>query len=60
MPIGIIRCISDLADGGAQEYYAAFKKKAADKAAEIVLKALKKIEKKDTRKRTLVLKYNLW
>ncbi len=44
VPIGIIRCISDLADGGAQEDYAAFEKKAADKAAEIVLKALKKIE----------------
>ena len=47
MAIGIIRCISDLADGGAQEYYAAFKKNAADKAAEIALKALRKMEKGD-------------
>ena len=27
MPIGIIRCISDLADGGTQEDYATFEKK---------------------------------
>ena len=45
MPIGIIRCISDLADGSAQEDYAAFEKKAADKAAEIVMRALWKIKK---------------
>ncbi len=45
VPIGIVRCISDLADGGAQEDYAAFEKKAADKAAEIVMRALRKIKK---------------
>lgn len=49
MPIGIIRCISDLADGGTQEDYAAFKK-AADKAAEIVMQALRKMEKGDEEK----------
>ena len=50
MPIGIIRCIFDLADGGAREDYATFEKKAADKAAEIVMQALRKMEKGDEEK----------
>ena len=44
VPIGVIRCISDLADSSAQEDYAAFEKKAADKAEEIVMRALRKIK----------------
>lgn len=44
IPIGVIRCISDLADGEAHEDYAEFEKKASDFAAEIVMNALKKAE----------------
>ena len=44
VPIGVIRCISDLADGSAQEDYGAFEKKAADKAAKIVMQALLKMK----------------
>mgnify|MGYP004570568441 FL=1 len=42
VPIAVVRCISDLADGDAHEDYAEFEKKASDIAAEIVMNALKK------------------
>ena len=41
VPIAVVRCISDLADGDAHEDYAEFEKKASDIAAEIVMNALK-------------------
>ncbi len=43
IPTGILRCISDLADGDAHGDYATFEQKAADKAAEIVIKAVCKV-----------------
>lgn len=43
VPIAVVRCISDLADGDAHEDYAEFEKKASDIAAEIVMNALKKV-----------------
>lgn len=43
MPIAVIRCISDLADGAAHGDYDEFEKKASDIAAGIVMKTLKKM-----------------
>ena len=43
IPFGVIRCISDLADGDATEDYDGFEEKAAIKAADIVQNALSKI-----------------
>ena len=40
VPFAIIRCISDLADNGAEESYDAFEKKAAEKSAKIILKTI--------------------
>jgi len=43
IPIAVVRCISDLADGAAHEDYDEFEKKASDTAAEIVMRILKKM-----------------
>lgn len=43
IPFGVIRCISDLADGNASEDYFDFEKVAAKKAGEIVIKSIKKL-----------------
>ncbi|MBE5962091.1 MAG: 5'-methylthioadenosine/adenosylhomocysteine nucleosidase [Lachnospiraceae bacterium] len=43
IPFGVIRCISDLADGDATEDYSGFEQKAAVKASEIVQKTLRRI-----------------
>ena len=43
IPIVVVRCISDLADGAAHEDYDEFEKKASDTAAEIVMRTLKKM-----------------
>lgn len=43
IPIAVVRCISDLADGAAHEDYDEFEKKASDTAAEIVMRTLKKM-----------------
>ena len=40
VPFAIIRCISDLADNGAEDSYDAFEKKAAEKSAKIILKTI--------------------
>lgn len=44
VPLAVIRCISDLADGSAAEDYAAFEQSAAEKAAHIVLQTIQRIQ----------------
>ena len=46
VPFGIIRCISDLADSGAEDSYDAFEKKAAEKSADVIIKTLKSLSRK--------------
>ena len=43
VPFGVVRCISDLADGGAQEHYARFEREAARKSADILCNALRRM-----------------
>ncbi len=40
VPFAIIRCISDLADNGAEDSYDAFEQKAAEKSASIIIKTV--------------------
>ncbi len=40
VPFAIIRCISDLADNGAEDSYDAFEQKAAEKSASIIIKTI--------------------
>ncbi|MBQ7703075.1 MAG: 5'-methylthioadenosine/adenosylhomocysteine nucleosidase [Firmicutes bacterium] len=40
VPFAVIRCISDLADSGAEDSYDAFEKKAAEKSAGVILKTI--------------------
>lgn len=40
VPFAIIRCISDLADNGAEDSYDTFEKKAAEKSASIIIKTI--------------------
>ena len=40
MPFAIIRCISDLADNGAEDSYDAFEQKAAEKSASVIIKTV--------------------
>ena len=44
VPLAVVRCISDLADGAATGDYAAFEQFAAETAARIVLQAIRKIQ----------------
>ena len=40
VPFAIIRCISDLADNGAEDSYDAFEQKAAEKSASVIIKTI--------------------
>ena len=40
VPFAIIRCISDLADNGAEDSYDAFEQKAAEKSASVIIKTV--------------------
>ena len=44
VPFAIIRCISDLADNGAEESYDVFEQKAAERSAEIIIKTIKDLK----------------
>jgi adenosylhomocysteine nucleosidase len=43
VPFAIIRCISDLADNGAEDSYDAFEQKAAERSAKIIIKTIREI-----------------
>ena len=44
VPFAIIRCISDLADNGAEDSYDVFEQKAAERSAEIIIKTIKDLK----------------
>ena len=44
VPFAVIRCISDLADSGAEDSYDAFEKKAAEKSARVIIKTIESMK----------------
>jgi adenosylhomocysteine nucleosidase len=44
VPFAIIRCISDLADNGAEDSYDVFERKAAEKSAKVILDTIYSME----------------
>ena len=44
VPFAIIKCISDLADNGAEDSYDVFEQKAAERSAEIIIKTIKDLK----------------